>query len=79
MAEDVWLTFKCNGKIHEYPEISMLYRWGMSTYHISGISNYYEPGALANLPNMHNSIGDVTLNPHFEFNYYEQISQSNSN
>ena len=80
-AEDVWLTFDCGGKIYEYPEISMLYRWGMSTYHISGIGNFYEDpeDALKKLTTTDNNKGKVRLNPHFANNYYEQVKQNNLN
>ncbi len=79
-AEDVWLTFDCGGKIYEYPEISMLYRWGMPTYHISGLGNYYEDpeDALINLTTVDTSKGEVRLIPHFANNYYEQVRQNNS-
>ena len=74
-AEDVWLTYECGGKIYEYPEISMLYRGGMSTYHRSGIGNYYED-ELKNLTTMDTKKGKIELTPNFANNYYEQVRQN---
>ena len=80
IAEDVWLTFECGGSIYEYSDISMLYRWGMSTYHISGLGNYYvDPeDALKSLSALDTKKGKIKLKPNFANNYYEQVSQNNS-
>lgn len=78
IAEDVWLTFECGGSIYEYSDISMLYRWGMATYHISGLGNYYvDPeNVLKNLPDINTKKGKIELFPNFANNYYEQINQN---
>lgn len=34
--EDVYLYSQCDAKIFAYDFISMIYRWGMNTFHISG-------------------------------------------
>ncbi len=77
-AEDVWLTFECNGKIYEYSDISMLYRWGMATYHISGLGNYWEESkdVLKDLSTMDTKKGKIELTPNFTSNYYEQVNQN---
>jgi len=80
VAEDVWLTFECGGSIYEYSDISMLYRWGMATYHISGLGNYYVEAEdkLKGLSALDTKKGKIELNPNFANNYYEQINQNKS-
>ncbi len=36
-GEDAWLTYHAGGRIHEFPEPTMRYRWGCNTYHVSGM------------------------------------------
>jgi len=74
-GEDNWLTFFHNGKIHEYPEMSMIYRWGMSTYHISGMGDVDQKEMFERVDKDMNESGFYFLRPNFMSNYYEQIKE----
>ena len=75
-GEDNWLTFFHNGKIHEYPEMSMIYRWGMSTYHISGMGDVDQKEMFERVDKDMNESGFYFLRPNFMSNYYEQIKEN---
>ena len=76
-GEDFDITFKFNGRVHESSETpTMIYRWGMSTYHISGmddipIKRQYEWADELKEKND----GVIDLDPKFNDNYYEQIKE----
>lgn len=74
--EDYFITFENNAKIHTIDCASMIYRWGMSTYHISGIfsqerqhKEYLDLGDRSG----DNLIGEIEVNPHFKHDYYKMI------
>jgi hypothetical protein len=55
----------------------MLYRWGMSTLHISGMGKQTNEAILAQADRvLDNTTGEIELNPHFKNNYYEQINRN---
>ena len=73
--EDIHLTFNSGGKIHTFDDITMIYRWGMSTYHISGM-NTLNPAKVSEMTDnfeSSNEGGDYTLKPHFKNDYYSEI------
>lgn len=84
--EDYVITFNFNAKIYEShrKQKTMLYRWGMNTYHLSGMGNisYDDKNAWAdriveNVAKDRNSNIDeglLVLHPHFEEEYYMQIT-----
>lgn len=72
-GEDNWLTFHNGAKIHEYEEISMLYRWGMGVYHVSGMGDVQQKEMFSMVDDVVNESGNVILRPQFFSNYYEQI------
>ena len=74
-GEDNWLTFFHNGKIHEYPEMSMIYRWGMSTYHISGMGDVKQEEMFQRVDNDMKESGIYHLKPKFIADYYGQIRE----
>ena len=74
-GEDYDITFNNNAKIYDASrKPTMIYRWGMSTYHISG---------MGDLPNKElyewadrvgeKSLGVIQLQPKFENNYYSML------
>ena len=78
-GEDNWLTFFHDGKIHEYPEMSMIYRWGMSTYHISGMGDVKQEEMFERVDKDMKESGVYNLKPKFTSNYYEQIREKDKN
>ena len=72
-GEDNWLTFFHDGKVHEYDPMSMIYRWGMYTYHISGMGDVDQKEMFERVDKDMNEEGEYILVPRFIENYYEQI------
>ena len=74
-GEDYDITFKRNGKIYEDEgEPTMVYRWGMNTYHVSGMGNIRNQEMMSNVDKItKTSIGKYHLNPHFNDDYYKMI------
>lgn len=76
-GEDFDITYKFGASIHESKDCpTMIYRWGMSTYHISGmddipIKRQYEWADELKEKND----GVIDLDPKFNDNYYEQIKE----
>jgi len=56
----------------------MIYRWGMNTFHLSGLGNRPSEIALEQadraLENINNAKGVIVLNPKFMEDYYGQIN-----
>ena len=72
-GEDVWLNSSHNGKIHEYPEMSMVYRWDMNTYNISLMGNLEQEEMFNTVDSQIKESGVYMLQPKFISDYYEQI------
>ena len=72
-GEDNWLTFFHNGSVHEYDAMSMIYRWGMYTYHISGMGDVDQKEMFERVDKDMKEQGEYILVPRFIENYYEQI------
>ncbi|MCR8842112.1 glycosyltransferase [Paenibacillus sp. SC116] len=85
-GEDYTMTFSFNANIYKSPreQKTMIYRWGMNTYHISGMGNINEIARRAwtdliveNVAKERNTSveeGLLMLRPHFQEDYYQQIS-----
>jgi hypothetical protein len=73
--EDIHLTFNTGGKIHTFNDITMIYRWGMNTYHISGMktTNPEEVSKITDNFQSPQEDGDYILKPHFKNDYYSEI------
>lgn len=73
--EDVDITFGNNAKIHTINDCTMIYRWGMSTYHISGWGKQTSDTILRNTDNLigKKELGLIYLTPHFKEDYYGQL------
>jgi glycosyltransferase involved in cell wall biosynthesis len=74
-GEDSVITFNFNGKIHESKnKPTMIYRWGMSTYHVSGMGDIPQDNINKWVDNLSDKKrGTIDLYPKFNDNYYEQI------
>lgn len=85
VAEDYIMTFNFNAKIYESrrEQKTMIYRWGMNTYHMSGMGNISDDAkykwaddiveTVAKEENSHLDQGLLVLHPHFKEEYYQQI------
>jgi glycosyltransferase involved in cell wall biosynthesis len=84
-GQDSKMTFNFKAKIYvsRREQKTMIYRWGMNTYHLSGMGNISEDARhewtdrivekLAKRRNSSVEEGVIMLNPHFQEEYYEQI------
>ena len=76
--EDADITFHHNGSIYESKlRHTMIYRWGMETFHISGLGQQPNHVILEHADKvLDNRTGIVELKPHFKSDYYEQINRN---
>jgi glycosyltransferase involved in cell wall biosynthesis len=79
-GEDVLLTFNPTARIYngDTGRYSMIYRWGMKTYHISGFGDIPPEQANQKVDKFihtycNYAYGDVELNPHFLEDYYQKL------
>ena len=77
-GEDADITFHKGGKVYESKlKNTMLYRWGMGTFHISGLGEHSNQVILDHADKvLDNTTGEIELNPHFKNDYYEQINRN---
>jgi glycosyltransferase involved in cell wall biosynthesis len=75
-GEDFDITFKNNAKIYEDSgKPTMIYRWGMSTYHVSGLGNVTTKEMYERVDSItKNNKGNFTLKPNFGSDYYKMIN-----
>lgn len=78
--EDNWLTFQNNADIHngDFGKYTMIYRWGMPTYHISVMYKYDDNKYILSKTDelSKKEKGTIHLTPKFRNNYWEQISNN---
>lgn len=84
-GEDTHMTFHFNANIFKSTrtEKTMIYRWGMGTYHISAMGNISSEEVqkktdalveqISKTKNESINTGVLTLNPHFKNEYYAQL------
>jgi hypothetical protein len=84
-GEDCTMTFSFNAKIYGSPreQKTMIYRWGMNTYHVSGMGKISDNAknewadriveTTAKERNTSREEGLFVLRPHFQEEYYRQI------
>jgi glycosyltransferase involved in cell wall biosynthesis len=74
-GEDKDIIFKYNAKIKQFPLPTMLYRWGMSTYHVSGAGIKPNEEVLRTVDNLiiEKENGKILLFPQFKVDYYSQL------
>lgn len=85
MGEDTTMTFKFNANTYlsKREKKTMIYRWGMGTYHISGMGvqdcnsmNKRTDELVSEIAEKNNGAreaGIIKLQPHFKHEYYSQI------
>jgi glycosyltransferase involved in cell wall biosynthesis len=75
-GEDFDITFKRGAKIYEDKgKPTMIYRWGMNTYHISGLGDVSTTHMYEVIDSMtKKNLGDYVLNPKFNDDYYRNIN-----
>jgi hypothetical protein len=75
--EDNTITFWNNANIFNGDEgkYSMIYRWGMYTYHISGMGNYENNDYVLSRTDelSEKEHGSIFLNPNFKNDYYKYL------
>ena len=72
--EDAYITFSHKAKICEEVPTSMCYRWGMGTFHISGMGIQPNQVILDQADKvLDDTKGEIILNPHFDEDYYNQL------
>jgi glycosyltransferase involved in cell wall biosynthesis len=76
-SEDAVITFQRGGKIYESTKKpTMIYRWGMNTYHISGVgiqTNIQVTKLVDSIVARNKEQGIIQLSPHFNKDYYSQL------
>jgi len=76
--EDNWLTFQNNADIYtgHLDRYTMIYRWGMATYHISSMGKYEDNNYILSKTDdlSKRESGIIYLNPHFKEDYWEKLT-----
>jgi hypothetical protein len=75
MGEDNWLTFHNNADIHigDLGKYTMIYRWGMGTYHISGMGERPNEEIYEITDKSNTESGIIYLEPKFREDYWAQL------
>lgn len=75
IGEDNWLTFIAGGNIHigDKGRYSMIYRWGMGCYHISGMGDRPNKEIYEITDNSNKESGIIHLEPKFRNDYWSQL------
>lgn len=74
-GEDNWLTFHNEAKIHtgDLGRYTMIYRWGMGVYHISGMGDTPNEEVYRKVDLSNTESGIIQLKPGFNAPYWEQL------
>jgi hypothetical protein len=80
VGEDGWLTFNNNANIYQedFGRYTMIYRWGMGVYHISGMGERPSHEIYEITDRSNTESGIINLNPKFNSNYWEQLPDYHS-
>lgn len=72
--EDMYMVYDAKPKTYTFDFPSMIYRWGMGTYHISGMGNT-DPAQVNKLTDKFNKMenGVIKIKPAFKKNYYNIV------
>jgi len=75
IGEDNWLTFHNGANMHigDVGKYTMIYRWGMSVYHISGMGDRPNEEIYEITDRTNTESGIIKLHPHFKEEYWEQL------
>jgi hypothetical protein len=75
--EDKWLTYDNGADIYDgdLGKYTMIYRWGMNTYHISTMGDYHNNESILSNTDKQSfaESGVIKLKPHFDNDYWKQI------
>lgn len=72
--EDADITFHHNASIYTINKPTMIYRWGMNTFHISGMGKQSNNVILEQADKALSDLkGTIYLSPNFKDNYYNQL------
>lgn len=73
-GEDVDITFGHNPSIYTINLPTMIYRWGMNTYHVSGMGDISNEDMREWTDSLvQKEEGEIVLQPHFKEDYYSKI------
>jgi glycosyltransferase involved in cell wall biosynthesis len=75
IGEDNWLTFNTNANLHigNTGRYSMIYRWGMGCYHISGMGDRPNEEIYERVDNSNTESGLIYLQPNFKEDYWSKL------
>ena len=75
IGEDNWLTFHNGANMHigDVGKYTMIYRWGMGVYHISGMGDRPNEEIYEITDKTNTESGIIKLQPHFKEEYWEQL------
>lgn len=75
IGEDNWLTFHNKADIHigDLGRYTMIYRWGMGTYHISGMGDRPNEEIYEITDRTNQEKGIIELKPHFREDYWSLL------
>lgn len=75
-TEDADITYAHNASIHKSQlKHTMIYRWGMNTFHISGLGEQPNNVILNHADKvLDNTTGEIELHPRFIEEYYSQLT-----
>lgn len=71
--EDVKITFGNNADICTFDYRTMIYRWGMGTYHISGMGTLNSEEVFTKTDRLVSESGEIHLQPKFLHDYYSRV------
>ena len=79
LGEDADITYSNNASIYESTlNPTMCYRWGMNTFHVSGLGEKSNEVILSHADKvLSNEKGSIELHPQFLSDYYNQIKTKN--
>jgi hypothetical protein len=75
IGEDNWLTFTNNANLYigDTGRYSMIYRWGMATYHISAMGDKSSEEIYEITGKINQETGIIQLNPQFKQDYWASL------
>jgi len=71
--EDAYMLYECKAKIFDYNFISMIYRWGMGTFHISGYGIIPTEDLYNNLSQWPQEEGHKIITPMWKNDYWKLL------
>jgi len=77
VGEDDWLTFHNKADIHigDLGKYTMIYRWGMATYHLSHYIDEVDRNIFKIIDKSNKESGTIILKPIFRENYWDRLPE----